>query len=47
MASILFQKPVMVAVHASEMLDVKIPDPVDKKKLITLISHVTEHMIIR
>ncbi|RNI30688.1 hypothetical protein [Rufibacter latericius] len=40
MASILFQKPVMVAIHATEMLDVEVPEVVDKSKFMTLLEHI-------
>ncbi|GGK72400.1 hypothetical protein ACD591_05425 [Rufibacter glacialis] len=41
MAAILFQRPVMVAIHATEMLDVKVPEVIDKTKVITLLEHIT------
>ncbi|MBD0332303.1 MAG: hypothetical protein ICV66_06575, partial [Chitinophagaceae bacterium] len=45
MAALLFQKPVMVAVHATEMLDVEVPEIVDKTKFVTLLDHIKLSMI--
>jgi hypothetical protein len=40
MAQILLQRPVMVAIHASEMLDVDIPGEIDFSKALSLHAHI-------